>query len=422
MPIPVCLPEVAGELTLFSTDSYVGATSLGDCRMGSFRFFGLPVIVLATALFFPAGGADASGYKVLHAFSGTDGAGPTSALIRDANGNLYGTTHDGISGGWGTIFKLAPDGTETVLHVLDGDNDGGLPYAGVIADGEGNLYGAASSLGPGGNQSQGGTIFRITPDGTFTVLYAFVGGATGSYPVGDLVFANGSLYGTAGNDGAHGCGVVYKVTTGGTYSVVYSFKGGSDGCEPLARLGADDQGVLYGDTFAGGTSNCGTVFRVTPDGAETVLHQFKCGRDGAYPQSGVIADSAGNLYGTTVNGGSRRDCGTIYRLEPDGKKTTLHVFRCKRDGGYPRDKLLLDQAGNLYGTAGLGGHGSDGVVFKLAADGSYSVIHGFGRGKHSDGTNPWDGLLLSDGHFYGTAAGGTDGETQYGIVFRLKYQ
>lgn len=319
---------------------------------------GVLVCGLALAMFAPA---QAKGFKILYAFKGGgDGAYPDAALIADGAGNLYGTTNAGGSGnacgvnvGCGTAFMLAPNGTETVLHTFTGGSDGAYPQESMIRDEAGNLYGATEEGGIYGH----GTVFKITPGGTETVLHQFTGGSDGAEP-SSLVFAHkkGNLIGTAffGGDNVGcavggSCGHIFKISATGTESDVYDFTA-AGGANPIAAVIKDKAGNLYGTTPIGGGGNCnilyvpgcGTVYKLAPDGTETVLHSFAGGSDGIYPYAALTMDGAGNLYGTTEVGGSGGcsindlpGCGTVFKIAPDGTETVLHAFTGGRDGGEP---------------------------------------------------------------------------------------
>jgi uncharacterized repeat protein (TIGR03803 family) len=244
-------------------------------------------------------------------------------LIRDKAGNLYGTTGGGGPSGYGTVFKLDPSGTETVLHFFGGPPDGIAPIAGLIMDSKGNLYGATWWGGIGY-----GTVYKVDANGKETVLYSFTGGADGGYPYGGLVRdSKGNLYGTTeyggpgsgtceGGDYPAGCGTVFKVDPSGKETVIYSFTGTPDGYYPLGGLVRDAAGNLYGTTSEGGKLGFGTVFKVSPNAKRSLLHSFRGGpKDGANPNGGVIRDAGGNFYGTTYAGG-RSNNGTGFRLMP----------------------------------------------------------------------------------------------------------
>jgi uncharacterized repeat protein (TIGR03803 family) len=397
------------------------------------------ICVFAFAFLLPLAGAHGQGYSVLYAFNGgSDGGSPWAGVILDKAGNIYGTTSLGGSFQHGTIFKLAPDGTETVLYALAGGSDGATPRAGVTRDGSGNLYGTAAFGTNGACQSGCGTAFRLAPAGTFAALHSFTGGADGSNPEGELLEAGHKhFYGTAicGGHVKCGlnlcCGTLYKLSRAGKLAVLYSFTGGNDGGSPSGKLITDVTGNLYGTTTSGGDLSCGpygcgTVYRLAPDGTETVLHAFH-GSDGWAPESGVIMDTAGNIYGTAEIGGggcyqSDEGCGTVFKLTPKGALTVLFKFDGGSDGGNPGGGLIADAKGNLYGTTQIGGdfNCDCGNVFKLTPDGTLEVLHAFtGSG---DGGQPLAGLVKGpDGYLYGTTSGGqfacVDG---CGTVFRIR--
>ncbi len=246
----------------------------------------------------------------------------------------------------------------------------------------------------------------------FVTLFNFTQGhlERGVFPQAGLTADQaGNLYGTtagggtgAGCQGVGGCGTVFKLGPHGTETVLYSFAGGGDGSSPNGTLIVDQAGNFYGTTAAGGFSGCalgaecGTVFKLAPDGTHTVLYSFTGGRDGGVPEAPLLADQAGNLYGTTTQGGSGGcggyGCGTVFKLAPDGTETILHAFRGGSDGAELfAAGLIADQAGNLYGTTWEGGKGCNGAgcgtVFKLAPDGTKTILHSFAGGRH-DGAGP----------------------------------
>jgi len=301
--------------------------------------------------------------NVLYNFAGGDGSHPRASLIADAAGNLYGTTINGGANDAGTVFQLTPSGTLNVLYSFTGGNDGALPFAGVIADPAGNLYG--TTIGGDGP----GTVFQLTPWGDLNVLQSFTSGD--SPWAGLIADAAGNLYGTT--EGGDGPGTVFQLTPSGTLNVLHRFAG-LDGAVPHGTLIFDAPGNLYGTTHNGGTSGYGTVFQLTPSGALNVLHSFTGGSDGAYPEAGVITDMAGNLYGTTYGGGAGGQ-GTVFQLDPSGNLTVLHSFTGGSDGGRPAADLIADAAGNLYGTTSSGGAtatcpGGCGTVFELTVPAS----------------------------------------------------
>jgi uncharacterized repeat protein (TIGR03803 family) len=379
----------------------------------------------------PLAGAFGRDYSVFYAFKGgADGESPWAGVVTDKQCNLYGTTSLGGGSdqcnnggvGCGTVFKLAPDGTETVLYAFTGGSDGARPRNGLTRDNAGNLYGAAGFGGKTKCQPGCGTVFRLAANGTFAVLHAFRDGVDGANPESELLGArHGAYFGTA----ASPLGTVYRFSGTGKLNVLYTFLGGKDGAGPSGKLIADAEGNLYGTTGGGGADDDGTVFRLMPDGTETVLHAFD-GSDGASPGAGVVMDGTGNLYGTTGVGGGGcyqvdEGCGTLFKLAPDGSVTILHNFDGGDDGGLPNG-LLIDGKGNLYGTTMLGGDSNCdcGTVFMLAPGGAFKVLHTFVGG--SDGGQPLAALTQGlDGYLYGTASGGQFACVEgCGTVFRIK--
>ena len=367
--------------------------------------------------------AHANDEHVLYSFTGgVDGQQPWAGVTLDKAGNIYGAvTFAGASencgpSGCGNIYKLTKDGTFSVLHNFNWD-DGGNPASDLILDPKtGDLYGSTLGGGSGG----AGTIFKLASDGTLTTLYAFTGGADGNTPEGRLLRDHGNFYGTTYGGGASGKGTVYKLAADGTQTVLHSFAGGAkDGVNPTSSgLAMDAAGNLYGMTQFGGTSDYGTLYRVKPNGKFKVLHSFAGGSDGRYPASGLIADSVGNLYGVTQGGGGHDNCtygcGTVFRFGFDGTLAVLHAFEGGKDGANPLSTLLRTQDGDLYGTTN---DGSKGTVFKLRPDGKEIILHTFGAS--GDGFEPLSGVVMDkDRNLYGTTdLGGTSG---LGTVYVVK--
>lgn len=296
----------------------------------------------------------------------------------DANGDLYGTTEfggllqdcvDTEYAGCGVVFKLSGN-KETVLHKFCsvGDcEDGAFPWPGLVMDACGALYGTTSEGGYGL-----GVAFKLIGKKE-TVLHSFAGGKDGGYITAGLIMdAEGNLYGTASQGGdlncdyPYGCGAVFKLA-GKKETTLYAFKGYPDGDTPYASLFMDAERNLYSTTVAGGESyNTGTVFELSASGKERVLHRFRENHhDGFSPQSAVVGDAQGNLYGTTPAGGDS-DAGVVYEITADGKEKILHNF-CSgdcSDGVFPND-LIMDAKGNLYGTAYGGGANNKGTIFMI---------------------------------------------------------
>ncbi len=413
-------------------------SSAPESPIGRFRTFlkaGASPLVVAVAVALTTGtssSAVASGnaFKVLYSFAGNgDAAYPYAGLITDKAGNLYGTTIQGGANGDGTIFEITPSGTESILHSFTGGADGSQPHGPVIMDKDGNLYGATTYAGAGG----AGVVFKIAPDGTYTVLHSFnKNDANGGYPMGGVIRdKRGDLYGTTQNFGANNQGVVFKIKPNGVYTVLHAFgsfsgDGGTPGGGNLLR---DAAGNLYGATNTGGTYNLGTVFKLAPDGTETILHSFTWfGADGNLPNGDLIMDKSGNLYGTAAggDGDSYYAEGEVFKITSDGDFKVLHDFTGGNgtgDGQGPDGGLFLDIDGNLFGTTCSGGKtGSDGAgtIFEISAGGVENVVYSFTGG--SDGYCP-TGSLIKDGltqrgYFFGTASNG--GGSGGGTVFEIK--
>jgi uncharacterized repeat protein (TIGR03803 family) len=390
----------------------------------------------------------ASSYQVLHSFTGKDGEYPTAGLISDASGHLYGTTSGFSNRNHGTVFKLSGAGgkwTRTVLHYFTGKDDGCGPLGGLIFDAAGNLYGTTSGCGASGQ----GTVFELSPGGNgkwkLTVLHSFgVSDHLGYSPYAGLIFdTSGNLYGTTFQGGIHGLGTVFELAprANGKWlsAALHAFGNAGDGAEPMAGLVFDAAGNLYGTTFTGGPrpADAGTVFKLSKGlngWKETILYKFcslqNC-TDGSQPQASLVLDKAGNLYGTTAQGGlaggcsDTNGCGTVFRLTPakgQWKETVLYVFKGGSDGATPLAGLIFDAAGNLYGTTEFGGNLTCstfgcGTVFKLSRSRQWTetVLHAF-FGK--DGDDPTSGLIFDGtGNLYGTTFGG--GAFAVGTVFKL---
>ena len=357
---------------------------------------------------------DAAGQEtVLYNFTGAaDGSYPNASVVRDSAGNLYGTTHGGgATTNLGVVYKLDAAGQETVLYTFPFGADGAQPEAGVIRDSAGHLYGTTLN----GGTASVGVGYKLDAAGQETVLHSFTGGTDGEYPYAGVTRDSaGNLYGTTQGGGTGNAGVVYKLDTTGQETVLYSFSGGADGGYPDASVIQDSVGNLYGTTFNGGTANMGVVYKLDVGGQETVLYSFTGGADGASPYAGVIRDSAGDLYGTTVEGGTA-GWGVVYKLDTSGQETVLYSFTGGADGGDPYAGVIRDPAGNLYGTTLFGTYGS-GNVYKLDTTGQETVLYSFTNG--ADGGYPYAGVIRdSVGNLYGTTYNG--GKDIAGVVFKL---
>jgi uncharacterized repeat protein (TIGR03803 family) len=394
--------------------------------------------------------ARAQTFKVLHTFTGApnDGEAPLGTLVRDAAGNLYGTTELGGSRtcgqfSCGTVFMLNNSGEEVGVFSFNGQN-GTFPVAGVFRDASGNLYGTTQQGGAHScnNDPPGcGTVFQLNKAGTKIRYYSFAG-SNGEFPDSTPVEVSGSLYGTTSIGGSRGFGTVYRINSLGKESVLHSFKGESDGCDPEPGITTDSKGNLYGVAYRGGfSSGCngdGTAYELDTAGNFTVLYKF-IGAVGANPES-LILDSQGNLYGTAVNGGSSEECsggcGTVFELSPQNgtwSGRSLYSF-CSlplcADGQDPRGPLVLDNAGNIYGVTTAGGGYTNcgsglgcGTIFKIDPSGNETVLYNFTGGL--DGANPFGGLIMdASGNLYGTTTVGGDLSCDTlqggcGVVFEL---
>lgn len=362
-------------------------------------------------------------YSFCSQFGCPDGIASAGVPIMDKAGNLYGTTVEGGTSNAGTVFEFSVDGVETVLHsfALDGV-DGFAPFAGLVMDKSGNLYGTTTEGGP----NHGGTVFEVTPSGTETVLYSFCSQTNckdGRIPSGGLIIdSKGDLYGMTNNGGANGGGTVFKLGVDGTEKVLYSFcsqPGCADGETPEGGL-IRYKGYFYGTTNQGGANGVGTVFKLNARGRETVLYSFaNNGTDGYGPLNGVVADKNGNLYGTTVYS-ALGGYGTVFKLGADGGETILYNFCPKKencpDGSQP-SSVILDKKGNLYGTTFQGGAKVFGTVFEVTPNGTETVLHSFTQ-HNGDGAYPDAGLLIDKkGNLYGTTEYG--GAYSHGTIFKL---
>jgi len=344
-------------------------------------------------------------------FDGTNGALPFSQIVQGSDSNFYGTTAGGGTNDFGTVFKLTPSGTLTTLHTFTG-TDGRLPYGGVVEGIDGNFYGTTTD----GGASSNGTVFMITPSGTLTTLYSFQGTLNdGLHPECSLVQGSDTnFYGTT-NGGATNRGSVFRISPGGTFSNLYTFSG-PDGNNPATGLTLGEDGNFYGTTSGGGTNNDGTVFMITPSGTLTTLHRF-IGTDGFNPTAPLVLATNGNFYGTTQNGGAKNN-GTVFQMTTAGTLTTLYSFKGKSDGGGSLGGLIQASDGNLYGMTLYGGTKNNGVIYKVTLAVKIKIKKLF-LFKGPNGSIPAAGLVQgSDGNLYGaTQAGGSANND--GTVFKF---
>jgi uncharacterized repeat protein (TIGR03803 family) len=329
---------------------------------------------------------------------GPDGGSPNAGLIQDPSGNLYGTTESGGSGhyyNYGVVYEIDPVGTETVLHSFGGYPDGSTPLAPVVRDKAGNLYGTTSS----------GIVFKIDTAGNETVL-----DSPGASYQGLVRDKAGNLYGTTSSWNCSGYGTIFKIDKAGNFTLLHSFTGGSsDGaCPYYGHLALDESGNLYGLTWGGGAYGYGVLYELSKAGTFTVLHSFNnSSSDGCYPYGSVLMDKAGNLYGTTSGCGSYY-YGTIWKVSKKGKETILHNFAgSPSDGCTPYAGVAQDTKGNLYGvTTGCGANYYNGTLYELSGKDQFTLLHSF---NGADGEDPVGEVLSSStGTLFGTTYyGGT---------------
>jgi uncharacterized repeat protein (TIGR03803 family) len=362
------------------------------------------------------------------------GYGPPLGVIQSSiDSDFYGIAH--ANGDTEIVFRISPQGEVTTLYTFP-DTPAGGDYPRIPMQGsDGSFYGVCY-LGGKTNPSVCnstvigyGTVFRLSPQGVLTNLHLFAGPPEGSCPVGGLVQGvDGSLYGVTEVGGSNNCldsyccdngyggyGTVFKLTPQGTLTTLHIFSGGADGAFPEAKLLLASDGYLYGTTY-GGNENAGTVFKIGTDGATfATLHEFTGGADGSTPLTALVQDNAGDLYGATFGGGAN-GFGTLFKITTNGTLTTLHSFGGSPDGSYPGTALVQGNDGNLYGTTVFGGSGA-GTVFKITPQGTLTTIAHFSGG--AGGGNPDYGALVQsslDGFFYGTTLNG--GVYGGGTVFK----
>lgn len=384
--------------------------------------------------------------QYLYYFGATssDGKQPYWGLIKGSDGNFYGTTSAGglpstdgvLTDGNGTVYRVTQTGAETVLYRFSGKPaDGALPLA-VIQGSDGNLYGTTELGGP----NDYGTVFKLTPEGVETVIYFFKGGTDGAFPQALVEANDGNFYGTTSDGGAHDAGCIFRLTPQGVETILYSFSGPPDGANPMGQLIQGSDGNLYGVTFSGGLpipgtaqpnsfipDYGGTVFKVTLQGVETILHSFAAGADSESPMAGLIQASDGNFYGTTGGGNFNNvsaaaavntNSGTVFRVTLAGEESIVHTFAASgSEGAFPGAQLVQGSDGNLYGTAGRGGAYGGGTAFQILPAGFVTVLYSFPSATKSI-SNPDTNLIQgSDGNLYG-ATGGLGAHNE-GYFFKL---
>ena len=353
------------------------------------------------------------------------------------NGMLYGTTLGGGDYGLGTVFVVSTSGRERILYSFKGSpNDGSTPYAGLVAL-DGKLYGTTKYGGTGGEGTYSGTVYEVTTSGNERVLHDFTGMPDGAEPLAALTVANHELYGTTLGGGSYscmpsssdfdGCGTVFKVTLSGKETILHRFRGATtDGATPVAPLLAVGN-EFYATTSYGGTNNIGTIYEISRTGNERVIHSFIGGSasgsdtDGEFPLAGLIVQD-GILYGTTAGGGGsgcfETGCGTLFEVRRTGKERVIYDYDSQKDYGWSPNTSVVAMNGNLYGTAF---NPSGGTIYSISRGGRHPrLLHHFTGG--ADGSNP-NGLTLLNGDLYGTTslAGNCDyhNDSGCGTIFRI---
>jgi uncharacterized repeat protein (TIGR03803 family) len=385
----------------------------------------LMVIMLAAA---PRAHGQTEGvtYTTLAAFNNTTtGETPYSPPLLGADGNLYGTLPGGGKNNVGVIYKVSTNGTHTTLYTFNSKN-GANPIASLVSGRDGNLYGVAIN---GGTNNNHGTIFEITTNGAFTLLYSFgmmtnnLGYALdGSNPYGALVLGrDGNFYGVTFNGGISNAGTVFQFSTNGTLTTLHSFTGNGssdDGAHPyLAPLVEGMDGVFYGTTYAGGTNNDGTIFQIAAGGTLTNLLEFNS-TNGLNPYGGLNFDTDGNLYGTAAFGGTH-NFGTAFRITTNGVLTTLFEFGGADGLQYPVGGMVPGNNNILFGTTFEGGAHNFGAVFQLSTNGVLTTLHSFTNGN--DGAHCYAGVICdASGNLYGAASGGGN-KGGFGTVYSLNF-
>ena len=362
----------------------------------------------------------------LHSFSGADGNKSFAGLVQGKNGKFYGTTYYGGAQNDGEVFQITAAGVLTTLHSFcstSGCADGEYSYAVPVLGVDGNFYGTTYL----GGSKDDGTVFKMTPSGAVTTLHSF-GGSDGSQPLAGLAAgSDGNYYGTTNLGGSHNSGTVFKITPAGQFTTLHNFcskSGCADGQNSYAGLILASDGNLYGTTLGGGSQGHGSVFKVSPSGAFSTVYSF-CAKsgcaDGEFPQTGLVQASNGNLYGTTILGGAYSS-GTIFELTLGGTLTTLYNVCAQSgcpDGNYLYASLIQAKDGNLYGIMDVGGAHGSGTIFKITLSGAFTTLYNFcSQPACADGQYPAAGLVQAmNGKLYGTTADG--GAHGFGTVFSI---
>ncbi len=340
-------------------------------------------------------------------------------------GNMQACREYGNPLGCGVVFEINAAGEEKVVHEFTGPAvggaDGAYPEGPVTLDGAGNIYGTTENGGSYGY----GTVYKVDAAGNETILHSFGARGDGAYATGGLVLDSaGNLYGTTDGGGRYGYGAAFELTAAGQEAQLYSFIDfPSDGAGPVGTLTRDSAGNFYGATYQGGTGEVGTVYELDANFHEKVLYNFTGKADGGYPVAGVVRNENGDLYGAAQTGGGGAcvvlGCGTVYRLSASGKFTVLHTFQGMPDGSAPEGALTVDGRGTLYSTTLAGGANGDGTIYSVSTSGTEAVVYSFKN--TGDGLLPGAGLVRdAKGNLYGTTGQSHGlGSCDCGVVFKL---
>jgi uncharacterized repeat protein (TIGR03803 family) len=392
--------EPYGDLIKASDGNFYGMTSGGGFNFGTvFRM------------------TSAGAVTVLHSFNGTsEGSKPYGNLLQGPDGNFYGMTYEGGTSKNGTIFKITPSGIYTVLHHLDYMVDGAHPLSSLIKGTDNNFYGMTST----GGTNVVGTIFRITPTGTYTVLRHMNSTPDGAFPQGSLVLGpDGNFYGMTLSGGTNNYGTIFRITPAGAFSVRRHLNYNTDGGYPnRTNLIVAADGNFYGMTYQGGTFGYGTIFKMTPGGTFTVLKNLDLTPDGGFPKGSLTQHTDGSFYGMMQSGGSI-GYGTVFKITSGGTYTVLKNLDVTVTGGNAQGSLVRNSTdGNFYGMTSFGGRGGSGLgtIFKITPTGTLSVLVQFPEtGK---GISPAASVVqATDGNFYGMTSQG--GIADNGTVFKF---
>jgi uncharacterized repeat protein (TIGR03803 family) len=364
----------------------------------------------------------------LYSFGGLpDGEAPRAGLVLGSDGNFYGTTYSGGTNSSGTVFRLTPGGGYASLYSFGSlPLDGTHPSAGLVQGSDGYLYGTTVD----GGTNSFGTVFRISHSGSYSNLYSFQGSPNdGDGPGVGLTRGNdGNFYGVTMGGGAGNLGTVFRFTPNGTETMLYSFAGSpNDGYEPLAALVLGSDGNFYGTTFFGGITNVpsvgfvdmlglGTVFRISPGGSYQVLYLFGSAVPDGFAPGQLVQAGDGNFYGVAFEGGTFTNHGAVFRMTPGGSESLVYSFGSQPGDGSNPSSLIVGSDGNYYGTTTTGGTNNIGAVFRISPNGSETVLYSFGS-QPNDGNEPLGWLVQGDGgNFYGTTLKGGAGN---GTLFKL---